>query len=79
MYPILTSCSALTGRTPSICRTGRHGEQISVADLTVGAYLIYSEQADISLTAYPHLLAWWSRLRQRPAWSASEADVPQLG
>ena len=55
------------------------GEQVSVADLTVGAYLIYSEQADVSLAPYPRLLAWWSRLRQRPAWSAAEANVPRLG
>jgi glutathione S-transferase len=55
------------------------GGQISVADLTVAAYLIYSEPADVPLAAYPHLLAWWSRLRQRPAWSAAEADVPRFG
>jgi glutathione S-transferase len=52
--------------------------RLTVADLAVGAYLVYAEPAAIGLGDYPHLLDWWSRLRHRPAWSAAEAHVPEF-
>jgi len=52
--------------------------RLTVADLAVGAYLVYAEPAAIALGDYPHLLDWWSRLRRRPAWSAAEAGLPKL-
>jgi glutathione S-transferase len=54
------------------------GEHISVADLTVGAYLVYADAANVPLDNYPALLTWWSRMRQRPAWLAAEAGIPNL-
>lgn len=54
------------------------GDQFTVADLTVGAYLVYAEAADIPLGDYPHLRLWWSRLRRRPAWATAEAGIPKL-
>ena len=54
------------------------GDQISVADLTIGAYLIYSDPARIPLVLYPRLGAWWSRLRRRPAWVAAESEIPRF-
>jgi glutathione S-transferase len=54
------------------------GEELTVADLTLGAYLVYAEAACVPLADYPVLLAWWSRLRQRTAWLAAEAGMPKL-
>jgi glutathione S-transferase len=54
------------------------GDRATVADLTAAAYLVYAEPAAIPLGNYPHLLAWWSRLRRRPAWIAAEAGIPKF-
>jgi glutathione S-transferase len=54
------------------------GDRPTLADLTVGAYLVYAETADIPLSDYTHLLKWWSRLRRRPAWVAAESDIPRF-
>ncbi len=54
------------------------GDEITVADLTVGAYLVYAEAAGIPLDEYPHLRLWWSRLRRRPAWATAEAGIPRF-
>jgi glutathione S-transferase len=54
------------------------GDQITVADLAVGSYLVYAAPAAIPLDEYPHLLAWWCRLRTRSSWSAAEARMPRL-
>lgn len=51
------------------------GDAITVADLSVGAYLVYASAAGVPLEPYPALLAWWSRLRERPAWMAAEAGL----
>ena len=64
--------SALQGRS-WLC-----SDDMTVADLSVGAYLIYAEAARVPLEAYPELLAWWSRLRRRPAWLAAETGVPKF-
>lgn len=51
------------------------GDGITVADLSVGAYLVYAEAASVPLAPYTSLLAWWTRLRERPAWRAAQSGL----
>jgi glutathione S-transferase len=46
------------------------GEQFTIADLGHMPYLEYLEQTPIKekLPKYPHVAAWWGRLRERDSW-----------
>jgi len=44
------------------------GEQLSLADFALGAYLVYHEPASIPLEDYPYVRAWYERLHALPAW-----------
>jgi glutathione S-transferase len=39
----------------------------------VAAPLMYKDRARLPLDEYPHLLAWFERVRELPAWRNSEA------
>lgn len=39
----------------------------------LAAPLMYRERARLPLDDYPHLLAWFDRVRELPAWRNSEA------
>jgi len=41
---------------------------VTLADYAVVAPLMYKEQARLPLDDYPHLLAWFARVRELPAW-----------
>jgi glutathione S-transferase len=60
-------------RRPWVC-----GEHATVADLSLGAYLVYADPAHIPLGNFEHLSMWWSRLRERPAWAAAQDGVLRL-
>ncbi|QRO00700.1 glutathione S-transferase family protein [Archangium violaceum] len=49
------------------------GEAVTLADYAVAAPLMYREQARLPLGDYPHLLAWFDRVRELSAWRNSEA------
>ena len=57
-------------RAPWVC-----GERPTVADLTLGAYLVYDRPANIPLGGFPRLRNWWSRLSARPAWVAASVGL----
>ena len=44
------------------------GDGVSLADYAAAAPLMYKEQARLPLDDYPHLLAWFARMRELPAW-----------
>lgn len=58
---------------PWIC-----GDRPTIADFALGAYLVYAEVAQIPLSSFEGLGAWWARLRSRPAWLRAESAMPRL-
>lgn len=54
------------------------GEQLSLADVTVGAALPLTTRLGLDLRAYPTLLAWCDRVMARPAWQQTEPDDEAL-
>jgi len=46
------------------------GDRLSIADIGHMPYLEYLEQTPIKekLSKYPHVVAWWGRLRERESW-----------
>jgi glutathione S-transferase len=47
------------------------GEGVTLADYAVAAPLMYKERARLPLDDYPHLLAWFARVQDLPAWRHS--------
>jgi glutathione S-transferase len=47
------------------------GEDVTLADYAVAAPLMYKERARLPLDDYPHLLAWFERVHDLPAWRHS--------
>jgi glutathione S-transferase len=50
------------------------GDAVSLADYAVVAALMYKEKAQLPLADYPHLLAWFERIRALPAWQRTDHD-----
>jgi len=48
------------------------GDAVSLADYAVVAPLMYKEKAHLPLADYPHLLAWFERIRALPAWQRTD-------
>jgi glutathione S-transferase len=48
------------------------GDAVSLADYAVVAPLMYKEKAQLPLADYPHLLAWFERIRALPAWQRTD-------
>ena len=46
------------------------GDKFTIADIGHMPYLEYLESTPINekLQQYPHVVAWWGRLRERPSW-----------
>jgi glutathione S-transferase len=44
------------------------GADVTLADYAVVAPLMYKDKARLPLDGYPHLLAWFERIRALPAW-----------
>jgi glutathione S-transferase len=44
------------------------GDGVTLADYAMVAPLMYKEQARLPLDDYPHLLAWFARMQELPAW-----------
>ncbi|MEM9006188.1 MAG: glutathione S-transferase family protein [Cyanobacteria bacterium P01_F01_bin.86] len=59
-------------------RTYFGGEQISLADITVGAALPLTTRLGLDLQAYPSLAAWCDRVMARPAWQQTEPGAEAL-
>ena len=53
------------------------GDTLSLADFSLAAPLMHEGTAGLPLTDYPHMRAWWDRVRALPAWQATEP--PPMG
>jgi len=51
------------------------GEAMTLADVSVGTMLMYAESGKYPLEGYPHIVAWFGKIRQLPAWAATEPPV----
>ncbi|MGZ5200502.1 MAG: glutathione S-transferase family protein [Telluria sp.] len=49
------------------------GGAVTLADYAVAAPMMYVERARVPVGQYAHLLAWFERVRQLPAWRHTEA------
>ena len=52
------------------------GDQLTLADFSVGACFSYAEPAGVPWSDYAHIRAWWTRLGEVPAWKST---APKLG
>lgn len=48
------------------------GERLSLADVSVAVMLMHTETAHLPTQGLPALAAWWGRVRELPAWQATE-------
>jgi len=54
-------------RTPYVA-----GEGLTLADLSVASFLMYSEPARIPLQGYREIQEWFGRMTALPAWQQTE-------
>ncbi len=52
------------------------GNDLTLADFSVGGCFSYAEASGLPWDAYKHIKSWWSRLGELPAWIAT---APKLG
>lgn len=52
------------------------GDKLSLADFAVAAPLMYLGRANIPMEKYAHVLAWFERIKQLPAWQDTETPWP---
>jgi len=52
------------------------GEHLTLADFALAAPLMYIERAHLPVGQYQHLLAWFGRIQQLPAWQQTETPWP---
>lgn len=48
------------------------GDAMTIADLSVAPVLMYAEAAHYPMEGYAHIAAWFGKIRQLPAWAATE-------
>ena len=48
------------------------GGALTLADVSVATMLMYAERGKYPLENYPHIAAWFGKIRQLPAWAATE-------
>jgi glutathione S-transferase len=51
-------------------------KQITLADFSLAASMTYAAATDVPLDAYPNIKSWLGRMREIPAWTATE---PKMG
>jgi glutathione S-transferase len=52
------------------------GDDVSLADFSVGGCFSYAEASGLPWDGYSHIKAWWARLSELPAWKAT---APKFG
>lgn len=52
------------------------GDHLTLADFALAAPLMYLGRANIPIEQYTHLLAWFERIKQVPAWQQTETPWP---
>ena len=51
----------------------------TVADVSIGAWMVYAAQAGFPLDAYPAVTRWYARLVERPAWQKATSSQRSEG
>ncbi len=49
-------------------RTWVTGDRLTVADFSLGAWLVYGAHSHLPLDGYPHIVRWYDALAALPAW-----------
>jgi len=49
------------------------GEELTLADFSLGGMAMYLHKAGLSAETYPNVIAWYERLQSVPAWKATAA------
>ena len=44
------------------------GDQLTIADFSLGGYMFYPEQYGVDFGQYPHIAAWKERIKTAPGW-----------
>lgn len=52
------------------------GDKLTLADFAVASPLMYLGRVKIPIEQYTHLLAWFERVKQTPAWQQTESPWP---
>lgn len=52
------------------------GSALTLADYAVAAPMMYIDRAKVPVGQYTHLMAWYERMRQLPAWKETETPWP---
>jgi glutathione S-transferase len=52
------------------------GSQLTLADFALAAPMMYVSRAKVPVEKYVHLLAWFERMQQLPAWQQTETPWP---
>ena len=52
------------------------GDRLTLADFALAAPMMYVSRAKIPVAKYAHLLAWFERMQQLPAWQQTETPWP---
>jgi glutathione S-transferase len=53
------------------------GDALTLADVSVAPVLMHAEAGRYPLDGYPHIAAWFSKIRELPAWIATEPPPPK--
>jgi glutathione S-transferase len=48
------------------------GGQLSLAEFALAAPMMHTDTSRLPVTDRPHLMAWWARVRELPAWRQTE-------
>lgn len=51
------------------------GDDLTLADFSVAASLCYAAQAEMPLSRYPHVAAWFERVSSLPAWRETAPEM----
>jgi glutathione S-transferase len=52
------------------------GDTLTLADFAVAAAMMYAKQAEMPLSAYPNLRAWFERVTALPCWRDTAPQMP---
>jgi len=52
------------------------GDDLTLADLSIAAPLVYAQQADMPLAQYAHARDWFGRVAALPAWREAAPQMP---
>jgi glutathione S-transferase len=51
------------------------GDELTLADFSVGACFSYAEASGLPWDDYKHIKAWWTRLGEVPAWKNTALEA----